>query len=321
MGEELVRLAHHDRRIVAITAAMKYAVGLNDFSNRFAERFFDVGIAEAHAVTFAGGLASQGLVPVFCVYSSFLQRAYDQLIEDLAIAGLHAVLCIDRAGFVGEDGETHQGLFDIPMLTTVPGVTIYSPSTIAEMQYRLKNAIDESGIVAVRYPRGTDETAGITNASGTSGIFAKNMSEGAFDDSPYTLTHGNGNDSIAVGYGRQFNFIEKAVKKSGNFDTLKLNRVFPVEIPVQIYSYKSVVIFEESQKSGGIAEHIAAVMSEHGFAGKIKIVAVNGFVPQGTIESQLRQFDLDTAGVLKTMAEVSKSRKKAVRSKDESHAT
>lgn len=156
-GKALLSFADNDNSIYAVTAAMKYGTGLQHFYKAFPERFFDVGIAEQHAVTFSAGLASQGKLPVFAVYSSFLQRSYDQLIHDCAIEKRHVVLGIDRAGFVGEDGETHHGLFDVAMLTTVPGVTVYSPSDTAELSQCLEQAFyKDKGVVAVRYPRGCE---------------------------------------------------------------------------------------------------------------------------------------------------------------------
>jgi 1-deoxy-D-xylulose-5-phosphate synthase len=295
IGNEILMLADQNPRIAAITAAMKHAVGLAGFAERFPERFFDVGIAEAHAVTFAGGLATAGIIPVFCVYSSFLQRAYDQIIHDLAIAGLHAVLCIDRAGFVGEDGETHQGLFDILMLTSIPNVTIFAPSNFEEARFMLKKAVAMSGIVAVRYPKCVFE-------NGDSNVFHGNA------DKPYEMIENN-SDICAVGYGRQFNAVFAAANRMKNrdivniFNILKLNQIFPIILPDTIVNYKAVVIFEESMKSGGIAEHIAAKLAETGFHGNLKIVAVEGFVPQGTAASQLKKFSLDSDGVSRIMSE------------------
>jgi 1-deoxy-D-xylulose-5-phosphate synthase len=287
IGNEILMLAGKNPRIAAITAAMKHAVGLAGFAERFPERFFDVGIAEAHAVTFAGGLAAAGIIPVFCVYSSFCQRAYDQIIHDLAIAGLHAVLCIDRAGFVGEDGETHQGLFDIPMLTSIPNVTIFAPSGFDEARFMLKKAVGMNGIVAVRYPKCVCDV---------------NIYRGD-SDIPYNLIE-NHSDICAVGYGRQFNAIFAAGKRTKNhFDIVKLNQIFPVALPDIICNYKAVVIFEESMKSGGIGEHIAAHLAENSFRGIVKIAAVEGFVPQGTAASQLKKFSLDSDGVSRIMNE------------------
>ncbi len=154
-GKELTRLAGYDNRICGITAAMKYGTGLQYFSAEHKERFFDVGIAEQHAITFASGLARTGLIPVVAVYSSFLQRAYDQVLHDTAIDDTHIVIGIDRAGLVGEDGETHQGLFDVAFLTTIPNVTLFSPSCYEEVQLCLPEALFSiKGIVGIRYPKG-----------------------------------------------------------------------------------------------------------------------------------------------------------------------
>lgn len=153
-GRELFNLAKDDARICAITAAMKLGTGLSYFARNFKNRFFDVGIAEEHAVTFAGGLSAGGMLPVFAVYSTFLQRSYDQIIHDVSLQNLKVVFAIDRAGIVGEDGETHQGIFDVALLNTIPGSVIYAPSYFDEVSGMLKKAFYEgSGIAAIRYPR------------------------------------------------------------------------------------------------------------------------------------------------------------------------
>ena len=155
MGKELCALASQDERITAITAAMSDGTGLFAFSQHFPTRFFDVGIAEGHAVSMAAGMAKQGLIPVFAVYSSFLQRAYDMLLHDVSLQKLHVVFCVDRAGIVGNDGETHNGVFDIAFLSTVPGMKIFCPSSFRELKAMLRTAIyDCDGPVAIRYPRG-----------------------------------------------------------------------------------------------------------------------------------------------------------------------
>ncbi|MDR0903678.1 MAG: 1-deoxy-D-xylulose-5-phosphate synthase [Ruminococcus sp.] len=278
IGSELLKLAKRNKKIVAITAAMKYAVGLAEFSNKFPKRFFDVGIAEAHAVTFSGGLAAGGLTPVFCVYSSFLQRAYDQIIHDLAIANLHAVICVDRAGFVGEDGETHQGLFDIPFLTTIPGVKVLAPSSFAEARAMLNEAVKADGIVALRYPKGNSN------------------SDCDYSGEPYKLIS-NKNKFLAIGYGRQFCEMVNAEA----FDLLKLNQIFPIVLPDDITDYEGIEVFEESMESGGIGEHIAAKLLSKGFSGKFGITAVTGFVPQASVQSQLSRYNLDSDGVNRVM--------------------
>lgn len=154
-GDELVKLAEENNDIVAITAAMPHGTGLNAFSERFPDRFFDVGIAEQHAVTFAAGLASNGLKPVVPIYSSFLQRAYDQVLHDVSLQNLHVVLVVDRAGIVGEDGETHQGIYDICYMRHMPNIAIMAPADYTELALMLRYAVlEHKGPVAIRYPRG-----------------------------------------------------------------------------------------------------------------------------------------------------------------------
>ncbi|MCL2617346.1 MAG: 1-deoxy-D-xylulose-5-phosphate synthase, partial [Defluviitaleaceae bacterium] len=158
-GGELLRLARENPDIVAITAAMKDGTGLGAFAAEFPRRFFDVGIAEAHAVTLCAGLAKAGKLPVFAVYSSFLQRGYDQLLHDVCTQGLKVVFAIDRAGIVGADGETHQGLFDLSYLTPMPGITVLAPADGSELAAMLRYALVCPGSVAIRYPRGAAQTA------------------------------------------------------------------------------------------------------------------------------------------------------------------
>ncbi len=156
-SEKLVELAYDDNKIVAITAAMPEGTGLDKFHKVFPDRFFDVGIAEAHAVCFSAGLAKGGLKPVIAVYSTFLQRAYDQIIEDVALQNLPVVFCIDRAGIIGEDGATHQGIFDISFLSTVPNLTIMAPKDAKELEKMLEFSVSANIPVAIRYPKGKAE--------------------------------------------------------------------------------------------------------------------------------------------------------------------
>lgn len=280
-GKELLRLAENDQRICAITAAMKYGTGLQYFGKKLPERFYDVGIAEQHAVTFGGGLASMGQIPVFAVYSTFLQRAYDQLIHDVAIGELHLVLGIDRAGIVGEDGETHQGLFDVSMLTSIPNTTIYSPACYEELKICLKRAIyEENNLVAVRYPRGAEDI---------SYKFNGNYSDYKF--------FGEGNDTLIISYGRIFNEAYKAVENCGiSCDLLKLTKIFPIaeELIGEISKYKRIVFFEESLANGGISEKFGAMLMERGFSGKYTRVAAKGFVRQAAVKSALNQLGLSS---------------------------
>ena len=154
-GRTLCQLAEGDRRICAITAAMQSGTGLGPFREQFRERFFDVGISEEHAATFAGGLAAGGMVPVFAVYSTFLQRAYDELIHDISLQNTKVLLAIDRAGVVGEDGKTHQGVFDVAYLQTIPHVTVYSPAYFKELRVQMAHLVEKGeGLCAIRYPPG-----------------------------------------------------------------------------------------------------------------------------------------------------------------------
>ncbi len=156
-GATMVRLGRQERRLVAITAAMCDGTGLDEFARVFPDRFFDVGIAEQHSVTFAAGLAVEGLIPVVAIYSTFLQRAYDQIIHDVCLQNLHVVFCLDRGGFVGDDGATHHGVFDLSYLRAIPNMIVMAPKDENELQHMLKTAVEGPGPVAIRYPRGVGQ--------------------------------------------------------------------------------------------------------------------------------------------------------------------
>ncbi len=294
-GKELVRLAREDDRICAITAAMKYGTGLQYFEAEFPERFYDVGIAEQHAVTFGGALACSGMVPVFAVYSTFLQRAYDQLIHDVAISGAHVVLGIDRAGVVGEDGETHHGMFDVPMLTSVPGASIYAPATYGELRLCLQRAIrKDTGLAAVRYPRGSEKDLCFP-------LDTPNAS--------YTYTHEDGAKMLLVTYGRVYNAVYKAhmtCEKSG-YDTslLKLTKIFPIqkELAEIAAGYQTVIFFEEGMGNGGISTLFGSMLAEHGFAGRYFRVSADHFVKHASIPSILDQLEMSEQAVCRYIYE------------------
>ena len=272
-GKKLCELAEKDKKICAVTAAMKYGTGLQHFAAKYGRRFYDVGIAEQHAVTFAAGLAKGGKIPVFAVYSSFLQRSYDQLIHDAAIENTHIVLAVDRAGFVGEDGETHQGLFDVPMLMTIPNTTVYSPSTYAEMKLCLEKAVyDTDGIAVVRYPKGTENT---TFASA--------------DTDSFVITPNCGK-KLAVSYGR----IIHNLYGMEDCDVLKLVKIWPIEQNIidLCMNYREIYFFEEGARSGGAAEKLLAKLYENGYDGKFVITAVDGFVKQASVSSCLDKYGL-----------------------------
>ncbi|MBQ5317382.1 MAG: 1-deoxy-D-xylulose-5-phosphate synthase [Oscillospiraceae bacterium] len=292
-GRELSELATYDKRICGITAAMKYGTGLNHFACDHPDRFFDVGIAEGHAVTFASGLSVTGIIPVFAVYSSFLQRSYDQLIHDAAIAGNHIVLGIDRAGFVGEDGETHQGLFDVSMLSSVPNTTIFSPATYDELKRSLSAALfDTRGIACVRYPKGTE---------------AKTVSCGD-DGMVYIKVPKKRKKRLAVSYGRVGAELCAAVTENGiKCDVLRPLKIFPIEKELTdiCKGYSEIFIFEEGMRSGGFAEHLTAELYSDGWKGTVHITACQGFEPQATVDRQLEKNGLDRNSIVRRLTDAS----------------
>lgn len=283
-GKKIVEIAEKNPKVCTITAAMKENTGLSLFAKKFPERFFDVGIAEQHAVTFASGMASMGIIPVFAVYSTFLQRAYDQVVHDVAIAETHVVLAIDRAGIVGDDGETHQGIFDVAFLTNIPNCVIYSPSCIEELNVCLEKSIyEENGLVCVRYPRGIDKST----------YPKKEFSE-------FYLKKHFGAETLLITYGRIYNSLNEATTLLNNdyifCDILKLTKIFPIpqEAINLSLKYKNIIFFEEGIKSGGLAEHFLYSLVENGYHGDYKISAIDGFVYAGSVESCLKRYNLTT---------------------------
>lgn len=271
MGRELAALAEKDQSICAVSAAMVKGTGLSSFP---ADRLFDVGMAEEHAVSFTGGLAAAGMKPVCAIYSCFLQRAYDQIHQDLCLANMHAVLCIDRAGIVGEDGETHQGLFDVGFLTPMPNLTVYSPASGHQLKTLLEKALyHHKGPVAIRYPRGD----------------AAVLPEGK-EGEGFTVFP-RGSDVLIVTYGRE---TLEAMKTSA--DVLSLCRIKPLpEEAVSLAAgYSKILFAEEGMKRGGIGESFGEALRERKYTGVYCIQAVNDrFVKQATVEESLQALALD----------------------------
>ena len=283
-GAALCSLAEKDDKICAITAAMTSGTGLTAFAGKYKSRFFDVGIAEQHAVTFSAGLAAAGMKPFFVVYSSFLQRGFDQVIHDIAIGGFPVRLLIDRAGIVGEDGETHQGLFDVPFLTSVPNMTVYSPCYYRELERDIIRAAETDAFCAIRYPRGCE----------------KEEPDCDFSED-YTLIKGE-SEKLIITYGRLFSDALEAKKKRPELNILKLNKIYPLSDDCfnVIKAFKEVHFFEESIKNGGIGELCAARLLEDGFRGKYKIHAIDGkFVPCAAVSSAIKLNGLDSESMLK----------------------
>ncbi len=290
-GDVLTDIAENDNKICAITAAMSIGTGLSNFSEKFPDRFFDVGIAEEHAVTFACGLATEGIIPIFAVYSSFLQRSYDQIVHDASAQNLHIVLCIDRAGIVGEDGETHQGVFDSAFLNNIPNVKIYSPSYYSELSEFLHNAIyRDKNVSAVRYPRGR-EGYKPDNYKNTNNNFDLYKSDSK-------------SNILIVTYGRIFSNAclakEKLYGINIGIDILKLNCIKPIdrEAVLAALEYDKIYFFEEGIKNGGIAEHFNAMLTEQSYKGYYFIQAIDDkFIQQGTVTSILNKLQLDDMGM------------------------
>ena len=289
-GNYLSELAEKDKRICAITAAMSTGTGLVGFSNKYPQRFFDVGIAEQHAVTFASGLAKNGMIPFFAVYSTFLQRSYDQLIHDVAMQGLKVVFCIDRAGFVGEDGESHQGVFDTAYLMSVPNLTVFAPSSFDELKDMMyQAAYRESNAVAIRYPRGSEDM---------------HIDGYKYERADYDIFGDAAKEKCIVSFGREFHNCYNALEEIDNAFAIKLNRIKPINPSVinTLKGVKEVYFFEEGIRSGGVGECFGSLIAESGLNIKFKHICVNDeFIRQASVESQMKAYKLDKDSIIKTV--------------------
>lgn len=289
-GRTLCMAASSNPRLCALTAAMAAGTGLTEFAAQYRDRFFDVGIAEEHAVVFAAGLAANGMLPVFAVYSTFLQRAYDQIIHDVALQKHKVVFAVDRAGLVGQDGETHQGVFDVAFFNTVPHMTVFSPTTSDELRNLLFAAFYEcDGPVAVRYPRGCSPAlpADFHPAYGTYDLYGAGQA-----------------DILIVTYGRLFAEAAKAaqmLRREGlSVSVLKLNRIKPVDdVCYEAAMFFSRLYFvEEGVRNGGVGELFCARMMERGYRGYCHISAIDDtFVQQGPVDVLTHLLGLDAESI------------------------
>ncbi len=291
-GQTLCELAASEPGVCAITAAMEDGTGLNFFEEKYPERFFDVGIAEGHAVCMAAGLAKQGMIPVFAVYSTFLQRSFDMLIHDVSLLKLHVVFAVDRAGLVGEDGETHHGVFDVGFLRQVPGMTILCPASQKELRRLLAKAVLEmDGPVSVRYPKGGD-------------------GEYTAEKAPEFMSVGS--HLTVVTYGTTINQVLPACRKLEeekiSVDLIKLEQIWPLNIEgieASVRKTGKLLVVEETAQAGAIGTEILSRLMQAGVAVKARLLNLkDGIVPHGDLASLRRLTGLDDQGIFEAAKEL-----------------
>ena len=287
-------VAEKNRKVVAITAAMPDGTGLNRFRKKFPERFFDVGIAEEHAVTFAAGLALGGMIPVFAVYSSFLQRGIDQILHDVCMQNLHVIFAIDRAGFVGADGETHHGCFDLSYLSMIPNMTVMAPKNGKELEEMLKFAVEElDGPCAIRYPKGT----ACTEMEEHDEPLKRGRSE--------VITPGS--EIAVLGVGSMVSVCQKVcreIRDHGIARSTFVNVRFVKPLDTSLLdrlsqNHSLLVTVEENVKSGGFGEHVSAYMEAcHPEVRVLPLAIPDHFIEHGTVDSQRMKTGLNVQAVL-----------------------
>ncbi len=271
-GRAITELARKDNSVCAVTAAMTAGTGLDCFKKEFEDRFFDVGIAEQHAVTFCAGLSSGGKTPIFAVYSTFMQRAFDQLLMDVSLQNFQTVLAIDRAGLVGDDGPTHHGVFDVALLSAVPNALVFSPASISELTYCFEKAASHRGVSAVRYPRGAESDYDKDGYINENGIFYKDFG------TP---------ECAIITYGRLTAECDRAARmcKKG-VRVIRLLQIIPADIKgvlKLVLGMKTVLIAEEGIKNGGVGEKLLPYIAKLLPSAHVTVKAIEGFVPHGSL--------------------------------------
>lgn len=307
-GETLVKLAEEDQKIVAITAAMSLGTGLVDFAKKFPDRFYDVGIAEQHGTTFACGLASLGMKPVFAVYSTFLQRAFDQILHDTALQNFPVIFAVDRAGLVGEDGPTHHGGFDLSYLREIPNLTIMAPKDGNELRDMLKLSVGlNQGPVVIRYPR--------------SAIPDKITRQGFEKITPGTWeVLKNGKDVLLLAVGSMvyvgLEAAEMCAKEGIEMEVVNARFVKPLDrelLNTLLHNFDKVITLEENALAGGFGSAVLEFLEDNGLGKKISIKRMgipDVFVPHGERKTLLRELGLDVDGIVKTVKELIKAKKR-----------
>lgn len=315
-SSSLVRLAEKNGRIVAITASMAKGTGLDSFSRRFPERFFDVGIAEEHAVTFAGGLSKGGMIPVVCIYSTFMQRAVDQLIHDIALQDAHAVIVMDRAGAVPGDGETHQGIFDISLFRSVPGATILSPASASDLQKILEYSVagkNGKGLFIIRYPKlscPSERPEFSSEIVEGRGILLKAEDlfpslEASLEDSVSGSSSFASSDRILfVTTGGMYSEVVVASRallmENLVCDIYDLRFIKPVDREYfleTVKPYKGIVFCEDGIVSGGISEYLALLCGENGIRNSRIKAFPEKFYSQGSRSDVLDEAEMNVSGL------------------------
>ena len=288
LGHELIELAGENKHICAVTAAMAEGTGLQEFSAAWPKRFFDVGIAEGHAVSMCAGMAKQGMIPVFAVYSSFLQRGFDMLIHDIALQHLHVVLAVDRAGLVGADGPTHHGVQDVGYLSQIPGMTVLCPACFTELRSMLRAAVTLDGPVALRYPRG-----------------GEGREYPAWDGAPAGVLR-EGGDITLVSYGILTNELMDAAdilaEQGIGAEVVKLHQIAPLEPEIVLESVRKtgrLLVLEDCYETGGIGQQLAAALALGGIVPQTLVLKnlKSSFAPQGTVKELRQALGLDASAV------------------------
>lgn len=297
-GKALINCAKKDKNIVAITAAMPEGTGLSCFAKEFKDRFFDVGIAEQHAVTLAAGMASNGLKPVFAVYSTFLQRGFDQVIHDVCIQQLPVVFAIDRAGIVGDDGETHQGIIDLSYLSIIPNMTIAVPKCLEEVELLLKWAFQKNAPVAIRYPRGGDIVDDMKPL--------REIREGKWE-----VIH-SGSKVCIIATGKMVQHAKHAMdmmyERGLNPTLINATFIKPIDTELLDQIIKkgyNVLTIEDNILHGGLGSLIESYLIENNFNRKIKRLGYSDtFVPQGSVDLLYKEYKLDSESIMNEILEL-----------------
>ncbi len=312
-GESILELAKQHDNVVAVSAAMCEATGLGDFSKRYPNRFFDVGIAEAHGVTFSAGMAANGLRPVVAIYSSFLQRAYDQILEDVCIQNLPVIFAIDRAGVVGADGETHHGVFDIAYLSSMPNMTILTPNGEDQVREAFQKAYDIHGPVAIRYPRGECPKSDKGDSSSCAADKPERINSVLLSNEETDVLFRNeriakGNDVDIWAVGRMVETGKKVVEKLSGMGIksglVDVKQVKPMDISLLDDDISTVITLEDGIENGGFGQQLAAKCSlKHPKVKVMRITWPDQFVEHGDIASLEKKYGMDADSITERIYE------------------